>query len=212
MNCWEKIALENKNEDEKEQLTDLALLRAFLARKDVVKNEVKNVNETIFNLKTQYLPHNQEQGTTFIEDISSQEDQFTFETTSAQLKLFSRSTKEVENMVLKNKVLLGGWVSTAAKVFRRKKNREENLPGRFEDWMERECGIKQRTIYNYKNLYKLGKIAPKLMNCRVNMAYFIQHHKILINYFEEHDELWKHNVPCDFEACNSYFTEQTMTS
>ena len=190
MNCWEEIALENKNEDEKEQLTDLALLRAFLVRKDVVKNEVKNVNETIFYLKTQYLPHNQEQGTTFIEDISSQEDQFTFETISAQLKLFSRSTKEVENMVLKNKVLLGGWVSTAAKVFRRKKNREENLPDRFEDWMERECGIKQRTIYNYKNLYKLGKIAPKLMNCRVNMAYFVQHHKILINYFEENDELW----------------------
>ena len=115
-------------------------------------------------------------------------------------------------MTLKNKVLLGSWVSTTAKVFRRVKNIGENLPGRFEDWMERECGIKKQTIYNYKNLYKLMKIALKLMNCRVNMAYFVQYHEILMNYFEEHGEPWKHNVYCNCEACNSYFTGQTMTS
>ena len=50
------------------------------------------------------------------------------------------------------------------------------------------------------------RIAPKLMNCRVNMTYFVQHHEIFVNYFEEHDEPWKHNVSCDCEACNSYFT------
>ena len=170
LNRWKRIALEGKNEDEKKQLTDLAPLGAFLARKDVVKNEVKNVDKTIFYLKTWYQPHNQEQGITLIEDIPSQEGQFTFETISARLKLFSRSTREAENMALKNKVLLGGLVSTAAKVFRREKNRGENLPGRFEDWMERECGIKKQAIYNYKSLYKLIKIAPKLMNCRVNMT------------------------------------------
>ena len=110
-------------------------------------------------------------------------------------------------MTLKNKVLLEGWVSTAAKVFRREKNSGENLPGRFEDWMERECDMKKQTIYNYKNLYKLMRIAPKLMNCRVNMTYFVQPHEIFMNYFGEHDEPWKHNV-----SCNLYFTEQTMTS
>ena len=110
LNYWKEIALENKNEDAKKQLTDLAPLRAFLARKDVVKNEVKNIDETIFYLKTQCLPHNEEQGMTFIGDIPSQKDQFTFETLSARLKLFSRSTEEVENITLKNKVLLGGWV------------------------------------------------------------------------------------------------------
>ena len=41
---------------------------------------------------------------------------------SDYLKNFSKSVIEVENMTLKNKVLLGGWVSTAAKVFRRDKN------------------------------------------------------------------------------------------
>ena len=32
-----------------------------------------------------------------------------------------------------------------------------------------------------------------------------------MNYFEENEEPWKHSVSCDCEACNQYFTEQTMT-
>ena len=128
MNYWKKIALEGKNEDEMKQLIDLAPLQAFLACKDVVKNEVK-VEETIFYLKTQYQLHNQEQVIPLIGDISSQEDQFTFEVISPQLKFFLRSTREVKNMTLKNKVLLRGWMSTAAKVFRRLKNRGKTLPG-----------------------------------------------------------------------------------
>ena len=31
-------------------------------------------------------------------------------------------------------------------------------------------------------------IAPKLMNSRVNMAYFVKNHDILMNYFEENEE------------------------
>ena len=29
--------------------------------------------------------------------------------------------------------------------------RGKNLPGRFEDWMFKECKIKKQSIYNYKN-------------------------------------------------------------
>ena len=55
--------------------------------------------------------------------------------------------KENENMSLNNKTLMGGWISTAAEVFRRNKNMcGENLPGRFEDWMYRECRIKKQFI------------------------------------------------------------------
>ena len=82
-------------------------------------------------------------------------------------------------MSLKNKTLMGGWISTAAKVFRRdKKMHGENFPGRFEDWMYREREIKKR-IYNYKNLYKLMRLVPKLLNCRVNMTFFVKNHEIL---------------------------------
>ena len=58
------------------------------------------------------------------------------------LKAYSKSFVEVENV--NNKVLFGGWLSTAAKVFRRDKMRGNNLPNRFEDWILRECGIKNK--------------------------------------------------------------------
>ena len=129
---WEKIALEKRNEDETKQVTDLAASRAFLARKDAVKNE-RNFNEIIFFWKNQYLPHNDKRRT-FIEDIPNEEDRFSFQGISDFLKTFSKSMKEVENMSLKNKVFLDGWISTAAKVFIRDKNmRGQNLPSRFED-------------------------------------------------------------------------------
>ena len=47
-------------------------------------------------------------------------------------------------MSLKNKTLLGGWISTTAKVFRLNKSiGEKNLLGRFEDWLYKECKIKK---------------------------------------------------------------------
>ena len=111
-------------------MRDLAPLRVFLARKAALKGSVENVHEIRFYLKNQYLPHNEERA--FIEDIP----QFTFEAISDSLKTFSKSIKEVEHMSLENTVSLGGWISTAAKIFRRHKNVPgKNLPGRFEDWM-----------------------------------------------------------------------------
>ena len=144
-----------------------------MARKAVVKSDAKNVNEIIFYLKNQYLPHNEEPGV-FIEDIRSQEDR-SFEEMSAYLKTFLKPIKENENMSLKNKVLMGGRISTAARVFRCDKNMlGENLLSRFEDWMYRECEIKKQTVYNYKNLYKLMRLASKLLNCRVNMIFLLK--------------------------------------
>ena len=63
------IALAGKNENERKELTDLTPLRAFLSRKDVIKNyTTTNANESIFYLKNNYLSYEEEQGA-FIEDI-----------------------------------------------------------------------------------------------------------------------------------------------
>ena len=78
-----------------------------------------------------------------IDDIP-QDNSFSFEEMSDHLKTFSKSVIEVENMTLKSKVLLGGWISTAVNVFRRDKMPGKNLPNRFEDWMLRERGIKKK--------------------------------------------------------------------
>ena len=70
--------------------------------------------------------------------------------------------------------------------------------------------MKKQTIHNYRNFYKLISIAPKLMNRRVNMTYFVKNHEILFDYFEENEEQipWKHNVYCACDACISDFSEE----
>ena len=82
-------------------------------------------------LKNNYSLHTEERA--FIEDIP-QDDRFLFEEMSDYLKTFSKSVLEVENMTLKNKVLLGGWISTAAKVFRR-----DNMRGIYLVDLKIEC-------------------------------------------------------------------------
>ena len=146
---WKRAALASKNEEERKQLTDLAPWKVFLACKDAGKSNVENIYEMLFYLRKNYSPHTEERAR--IEDIP-QDDRFSFEEMSDYLKTFSKSVIEVENMTLKNKVLLGGWISKAAKVFRRNRMRGKNLPNWFEDWIFKECGIKKQTIYNYKNL------------------------------------------------------------
>ena len=49
------------------------------------------------------------------------------------------------------------------------------------------------------------RLAPRLLNCRVNMTYFVKNHEILFSYFEENEEQipWKDNVCCDCETCSS---------
>ena len=106
-------------------------------------------------------------------------------------------------MSLEINVFLDGWISTAAKVLRHKKNiHGENLPGRFKDWMYKEWGMKKQTMYN---LYKVMRTAPKPMNCRVNMTYIVLNHDILFNYSTKKNEeqSLKHSVSCDCEGCNS---------
>ena len=117
--------------------------------------------------------------------------------------------KENENFSLKGKTLMSGWLLTAAIIFRRDKNTlGKRLPGKFENWIYKECSMKKQTIYNYKNLYKFMRLAPQLLNCRVNMTFFVKNHDILFSYFEESQEQTpcRHNVRCECETCKLYFT------
>ena len=99
-----------------------------------------------------------------------------FKAIAENLKTFSKSIKKDENMGLKNKSLIGGWLLMAANIYRR-----QNLKCRFEDWLYEECRIKRQTSYNYRNIYKLMSVAPKLMNCRVNITFFFKTMKFFLN-------------------------------
>ena len=54
------------------------------------------------------------------------------------------------------------------------------------------------------------RLAPKLLNCRVNMTFFVKNHEILFNHIEENEEQipWKQNVCYECETCSLYFTVQ----
>ena len=104
-----------------------------------------NTDEIIFYLKSQYLAHNEEQRT-FIQHIPSEENMSYFEAITGYLKNFSKFIKEDENMSLKNKTLIDGWILIASKVYR-----HENLSCRFQDWLYKECRIRRQTSYNYRN-------------------------------------------------------------
>ena len=53
-------------------------------------------------------------------------------------------------------------------------------------------------------------VAPKLLNCRVNMTYFVKNYEILLDYFKENEEQipCKNNFYCACKACISYFSEK----
>ena len=109
---WKRNELESKNED-------LAHSKVFLARKDAGKSRVENIYEMLFYLRNNYSPHTEERAR--INDIP-QNDRFSFEEMSEYSKTFSKSVREVENMTLKNKVLLGGWIFFLI-TFKKSKNR-----------------------------------------------------------------------------------------
>ena len=182
---WKRAALEIvSTENETRELIKLAPRKVILVRK--AKNQkLVNIEKITFYLKAQYLEHNPEDRT-FIPHIPSEEP--SFEAITGNLKTFSKSIKEHKNMGLKNKFLIGGWLFMTAKIYKR-----QNLSCRFEDWLYEKCEIKRKTSYNYRNLHKLISLAPKLMNCRVNVTYFFKNHEILFKYFvDEAQTPWKH--------------------
>ena len=48
-------------------------------------------------------------------------------------------------------------------------------------------------------------VAPKLLNCRVNMTYFVKNYEIVMTYVKSRQTAWKHQHHCTCEDCNSYF-------
>ena len=87
-------------------MIELAPMKVILVSK--VKNQkVVSIEEIIVYLKSQYLEHNH-QDRTFIPNISSEKP--SLEAITGNLKTFSKSIKDDENMSLKNKSLIGGWL------------------------------------------------------------------------------------------------------
>ena len=97
---WKRTALESvSTENEAKELIELAPRKVILVRKAKNQKVGVNIEEIIFYLKSHYLEHNPEDRT-FIPDIPGKEP--SFEGVTGNLKTFSKSVKEHENMGLKN--------------------------------------------------------------------------------------------------------------
>ena len=107
---WKREALESvSTENEARELIELAPRKVILVRK--AKNQkFVNIDEIIFHLKLYYLEHNAEDRT-FIPNIPNEDP--SFEAITDNLKTFSKSIKEDENLRLKSKSLFGGWLLMA---------------------------------------------------------------------------------------------------
>ena len=102
-----------------------------------------DINEIIFYLKSQYSTNNRDQ-ITFVQEFPNAEEEHSFEKIQERLKIISGHIKDGENMSLRNKALFGGWIAVARIEYKRDKLIEgENLPQRFDYWMDKEFKIKK---------------------------------------------------------------------
>ena len=199
---WKKAAFKRVlDQNDTKKWEDLAPPSLFLTRGAIknVKNAKKtDINEIIFYLKLQYS--GDENQVVFIQSYRSMH---FLEKILEEMKVISKYVKETENMSLKNN-LFGEWLSNARS--RYKNIRKKDLPTPFDEWVHKECGIGKQTMHNYINLCKLMRVAPKLSGCRVNMNYFIKHHKNLMTCFQNERQIpWKHQFDCTCDDCNTYF-------
>ena len=181
------------------ELKDSAPPDLFLTHKPRKDAREVNIDEIFYYLKSLYFDDENQ-----IHLIKKYSSEHSLEGMLEEIKVISKYVKETENASLKNNALFGEWLSNARNRYKYIKNMD--LPKQFDKWVHKECGMVKQTMYNYINLYKLICIAPKLYNCRVNMAYFIRNHKTLMTYVQNEENIpWKHQFDCKCSNCNAYF-------
>ena len=135
--------------------------------KAVIKDAKKvNIEEIIFLFRISIEIINRDQ-INFIRDIPSQGDVPSFKAISENLKTISKSMKDDKIWAWK----ISFYLVDGSKAYRHNKIiKKKTLPHQFKDWIYVGCKIKKQAIYNCKNFQKLMSVAPKLLNCQVNMT------------------------------------------
>ena len=109
----------------------------------------------IFYLNSQCSTNNRNH-IVFVQNFPSLEEVSSFKRIQEELKITSNHIKDGENMSLRNKAFFSGWIAVARMVYKRDKLIEgNNLPRRFDYWMDKELMIKKQTIYDYIHIYEL---------------------------------------------------------
>ena len=122
LNYWKRTALEGKNEDEKKQLTDLTALEVFCSWQRLCKEWGKKCRRDNFLFKNTVSTVQSRARNNFNWRHSNSRRPIYIWDNICSIKTFFEINKGSWKYDTENKVLLGGWVSTAVKIFRREKN------------------------------------------------------------------------------------------
>ena len=205
VNYWKKHAI--KYSENVEELKSQAPKRCILIsrKKDKTKKEVSI--ESIFELLRSKVKKELPKVESYIPNAPKRKSIKRINELQPYLVRYGCYMNEVENFTLKNACLFGEWLDVAFELFRYEKYilKGVRLPATFDKWVEKNCDITKSSAHNYRKLAKLIRKAPKLINCRVGIRFFMDKHNLLLTYFKNNESPWVHKHSCECEKCKEYF-------
>ena len=100
----------------------------------------------------------------------------------------------IEKFSIRNTYIIGTWLEVAfIKFDQTKANR---LSGNFKDWLNININVKKSKANDIRNLVKLAKTIPKILNCNLPITFFMENFGVLMKHFHRKNEAWNHSFDC----------------
>ena len=109
----------------------------------------------------------------------------------------------IEKFSIRNAYVIGTWLEAAFTKFDQTK--ANRLSGNFEDWLNVNTDVKKSKANDLRNLDKLAKTIPKILNCNLPITFFTKNFGVLMKHFHGKNEAWNHSFDCQCQLCGEYF-------
>ena len=87
----------------------------------------------------------------------------------------------IEKFSIRNAYVIGTWLEAAFTKFDQTK--ANRLNGNFEDWLNVNTNVKKSKVNDLRNLAKLAKMLPKILNCNLPITFFTKNFGVLMKHF-----------------------------
>ena len=87
----------------------------------------------------------------------------------------------IEKFSIRNAYVIGTWLEAAFTKFDQTK--ANRLSGNFEDWLNVNTNVKKSKANSLRNLAKLAKTIPKILNCNLPVTFFTKNFSVLMKHF-----------------------------
>ena len=110
----------------------------------------------------------------------------------------------IERFSIRNAYVIGTWLEAAFTKFDQTK--ANRLSGNFEDWLNVNTNVKKSKANDLKNLAKLVKTIPKILNCNLPVTFFTKNFGVLMKHFHGKNEAWNHSFDCQCQLLVNILT------